>query len=1012
VRFRQPAPTRALIPTEVRAPTAATKSLSYTSPGLAQVSDWPASTAIRWAYYSNVFVYRCVEVLGVDIASLPIRVGVDPDRPDDFNPQAPLARLLAPPPGGPAPGISARRLWRWSVAQRAVIGKFGWEIERGTNDRPIAFWPLPGSMLDAIPSTSGTSYFAAFKYGRMGEQKTLRPRDVFYSWRPGMNDWRQPESVLQAAKLDVSIAVMQDRYDFAFLKHDARPAAVVVHQAFAEREAREEWRERFLSSHEGPDQAGGVAFMEVDAGDGQNVGDLLDVKTIGLSQRDARFIEREQSKIRAITVGFGVPLSRLGDASNRTFSNAGEEMDMYWGSTIPGWTTELADDINTDLVPEMGDDLVVWFDFSGRDEGRRRVFAPPNPVDLEMAGIVSQDEIRRDLGLAPKPDGKGGFREPVAPTPTPASELPTEELPAAAAPPPEPRAIDHEERRIRLWRASDRRVTALQRLWQRQWRTMFRRQRDATLRRLEGKRGRVAAYRAVDPGDVFDQGFWEAETVDFSTGLYEAVFAVGGARVADLFGLAFDLDAPYVEKWVKARANQLAGPVTDTTYEAIKAELAAGAKAGEDVPALARRIREVFAEADRTRSIRIARTEVISAYNGSGLEVAKELGGDVVGGQEWLAARDAKSRPEHAEADGQVVRIGEKFNVGGDDLEYPGDPAGDPANVVNCVIGDTAVECVGLRATTGRWFDGEIVRISLASGDHLTATPNHPVLTDAGWRPVGDLEPGDHCVRGDLVWRLAREPDEQWPPAQIAEIYDLAAVAGKTERVRTAPPDFHGDGSDGEVDVVSIDGSLLTNVKPATDEEIYEFGLAVADCSAAGEGGAFSAEVTIPVGTALCRNREGKPAGLVSVCSQGPAFLGAHLTHADEAGLGGSSGGQVEFSQATLNQGAGDFEISSHAEHAVTLVVAPSEVVKVERLAGRHQVFNLDSGVGWFIGNSIISGNCRCAVGWLTPEEMQGRSAPKPPVRANGHRSLPLGEAQRRLVLVSLGKMQPEEVAS
>jgi HK97 family phage portal protein len=666
MRFRSPAPTRALVPTEVRAPTAATKTLSYTSPGLAQVSDWNASIAIRWAYYANVFVYRCVEVLGVDIASLPVRVGVDPDRPDDYNPKAPLARMLAPPPGGPAPGISARRLWRWSVAQRAVTGKLAWEIERGGNDRPIAFWPLPGSMLEAIPSTSGTSYFTAFKYGRMGEQRTLRPRDVFYSWRPGMNDWRQPESVLQAAKLDVSIAVMQDRYDYAFLKHDARPAAVVVHQAFAEREAREEWRERFLIQHEGPDAAGRPIFFEVDAEDGQNVGDLLDIKTVGLSQRDARFIEREQSKIRAITVAFGVPLSRLGDASNRTFSNAGEEMGMYWGSTVPGWTTELADDVNTDLVPEMGDDLVMWFDLSGRDEARTRIFAAPNPVDLEAASIVTKDEIRRDLGLAPVPDGKGGFREPVAPTPVPAPAPPAPS--AAAAPPPESRAVDHKERRSRLWRASDRRVTALQRLWQRQWRTMFRRQRDATLRRLEGKRGRAAAHRAVDTSDVFDRGFWEAETVDFAGGLYEAVFAVGGARVADLFGLAFDLDAPYVERWIKARANQLAGPVTETTYEAIKAELAAGTKAGEDVPTLARRIREVFAEADRTRSVRIARTEVYPAYNSSGLEVAKELGGNVVGGQEWLSAETCS---EHADMDGQVVRIGEKFNAGGAELEYP-----------------------------------------------------------------------------------------------------------------------------------------------------------------------------------------------------------------------------------------------------------------------------------------------------------------------------------------------------
>jgi HK97 family phage portal protein len=578
VRFRtRPPPAPALLPsTEVRDPTAATRTLRWTSPGQPQISDWDATRAIGLAYYGNVFVYRCVECISTDIASLPIRVGPDPDRPDDYNPKAPMAvKLAQAPPGGPAPGIAARKLWAWSTAQRAVTGKLAWEIERDARERPIAFWPLPSGMLAAIPSTSGTAYFQAFKFGPSGKQRLLRPEQVYYAWRPGQTDWRQPESVLQSARLPVSVAVMMDRYNYAFLKNDARPAAVVVHQAFAESAEQEAWRGNFLAEHEGPDQAGKPIFVAVDAEEGTDVGTMLDVKTLGLSQRDARFVELYAGTIRAITVAFGVPLSRLGDASERTFSNAGEEMDMYWGSTIPGWTTELADDVNISLAPQFGDDLVMWFDFSRQTKGRVRIFASASPVDLEQASIVTRDEVRHDLGLAPMPELEEIPEMPSVPEPVPEPAPPPALVPAAAsAPPPEARTLK-----------------ALERIWEAQWASLFARQGRTTLNRLTGRRGHTPGRRtAPDATAVFDRTFWEPETADFATGLIEAVWELAGAPTPDAA--------------ITARAKRLAAEVTGATHTAVS-----GALSTADPIAAVRRVFE-----DSARVTAIARRETAAAF--------------------------------------------------------------------------------------------------------------------------------------------------------------------------------------------------------------------------------------------------------------------------------------------------------------------------------------------------------------------------------------------------------------
>jgi SPP1 gp7 family putative phage head morphogenesis protein len=228
-------------------------------------------------------------------------------------------------------------------------------------------------------------------------------------------------------------------------------------------------------------------------------------------------------------------------------------------------------------------------------------------------------------------------------------------------------------------------VKALERVWERQWRAMFRRQQAATLKRLEGRRGRSALEkRDVNPDDVFDSEFWATESQDLASGLYDAAFAMGGARVADLFALDFSMQAPFVQKAIQARANKLAGQVTDTTYGAIKDTLAEGVKLGESIPDLAARIRDVFSVADSARATVIARSETISAYNAAGYEVAQNLGSDVIGGREWISTNDDRTRDDHLDADGQVVGMDESYTVGGEELDYPGDPNGSPANVIQC----------------------------------------------------------------------------------------------------------------------------------------------------------------------------------------------------------------------------------------------------------------------------------------------------------------------------------------
>jgi SPP1 gp7 family putative phage head morphogenesis protein len=533
----------------------------------------------------------------------------------------------------------------------------------------------------------------------------LPPNRVYYDWLPNQTDYREPESPLQASRLDISVAVMQDRYDWAFLKNDARPSAVIVHEAFEQPEQETAWRRQFIESHGGPDNAGRVAWAVAAKGSPK---DSLFIQQLGLSQADAQFIPRYEAKVRAICVALGVPLSRLGDSSKRTFSNADRETLNYWHDTVKPIADDFADSVNTHIAPLVdGGRRVGWFDYTRVEALRPKPrWTPTEGTAMVAAGIVSKDEDRAEYGLDALPDG-GGSEAVEAPKPPVVAPIPpgaadaqpnATEIPPAGngnAPPTtkdaqilplrQTRAARGEvsefvkaeqahARRAKLWHQTNRTAESLESIWQRQIQRLFNSQQESVIARLEGKRGRQL-QRAANPEDIshaYDRLYWVNKTTEMTKDLYEMVAQSAGVALSVAYGIDFDLDAPYAQGFIEARANKLAGLINDTTYTAIKEQLSEGASEGDGVPELAKRIKDLFEQTYKNRAKTVARTEVISAYNGSTSTMIQES--DQIGGLEWIATHDNRVRPSHAAMDGKVIHKGQFFALDGATMLYPGDP--------------------------------------------------------------------------------------------------------------------------------------------------------------------------------------------------------------------------------------------------------------------------------------------------------------------------------------------------
>lgn len=291
---------------------------------------------------------------------------------------------------------------------------------------------------------------------------------------------------------------------------------------------------------------------------------------------------------------------------------------------------------------------------------------------------------------------------------------------------------------------------------------------DAALSRVADKFiEQVLGLRAAadDPLDDADfarlRQYWDEEVPALSEQFANAYSGAGRATLATYGAQAASLTTQLRTSYMETASNRLS-QVGDSLWREARATLAAGNLAGESYPQLSSRLERAFARDGQylgaSRAERIARTEVQSAVNHGTLDATKAAeGGYRPQYKTWLATLDSRTREEHAEADGQTVPIDAPFDVGGDLMEYPGDPAGSAANTINCrctmVFGD---DPDGIPVDADRQL-GQVI-------DYCTVD----LAADAA----------DGCAMYDQPFELDRQELQWVPPDREAEghLFDDSAL--------------------------------------------------------------------------------------------------------------------------------------------------------------------------------------------------------------------------------------------
>ena len=152
-----------------------------------------------------------------------------------------------------------------------------------------------------------------------------------------------------------------------------------------------------------------------------------------------------------------------------------------------------------------------------------------------------------------------------------------------------------------------------------------------------------------------------------------------------------DITLANIERWVLTNAGERITEVWLYTREqyinVVREATAVAVDMGMGVPETARALRRMvddrMGEIAQWRAERIARTEIISSSNMGSLQGAVNSQATVK--KKWLTSGLKGVRVTHLDAEAQPARdLNQTFQVGNDQLQYPGDPNGSAEEVINC----------------------------------------------------------------------------------------------------------------------------------------------------------------------------------------------------------------------------------------------------------------------------------------------------------------------------------------
>lgn len=304
----------------------------------------------KQGYQKNVIVYRCVNLIARNLASVPLVIKENGCHLETH----PVLDLLRQP----NPHQSGIRFLETVVANLLLSGNS--YIEHiGSGDHQELHVLRP-DRIQIIPEASGL--VAGYKYSVDGQQRILQAEDYdghkpilhIKTFHP-LDDW-YGMSPVEAAACAIDQHNTVASHNLSILQNGGRPSGALMIDTKARgydytQEELEDLRRDLRAVSEGHQNAGRIMMLQGD----------FHWQEMGLSPKDMDFIDGKILSAREIAQAFNVPAMLAGVPGDATFANFKEARYHLWEDTILPLLSMVLDEFTTWMCPKFEGDFQITY---------------------------------------------------------------------------------------------------------------------------------------------------------------------------------------------------------------------------------------------------------------------------------------------------------------------------------------------------------------------------------------------------------------------------------------------------------------------------------------------------------------------------------------------------------------------------------------------------------------------------------------------------------------------------
>jgi HK97 family phage portal protein len=340
-------------------------------------------------------VYACVRILSETMASLPFvlyrhRADGSKDKVTDHW----LYRILAKRPNRYQNPFEWREMLQGHLALR---GNAYNQILSNARGEITQLLPIHPDRI-RMELTAGGDY--RYRVTDRSGEETVLPRGQIWHLRGLSSDGLMGMSPIDLARESLGMALAAQDYGARFFANDAKPTGgwIEFPGSFKDTEAKKVFRESYQQAQSGANR-GKVLVLE----------NGMKFHEVGVTNKDAQFLELRKFQITDIARLFRVPPHMIADLDRATFSNIEQQSLEFVMHTMTPWAERWEASIESELLFD-GDDLEVEFDFANLMRGDAA-----SRSSYYQSGIQNGWLTRNEARMAENLNPLDGLDEPLRP---------------------------------------------------------------------------------------------------------------------------------------------------------------------------------------------------------------------------------------------------------------------------------------------------------------------------------------------------------------------------------------------------------------------------------------------------------------------------------------------------------------------------------------------------------------------------------------------------------------------